>query len=229
MAVSKLLRAKPVDVQARYSGELIPPCYDLIKADVGIALLGKLAQTYNLRSTGIVINQNASSTQYLQFRHVLPGEPLGYFDASIGVDQVEIVFSNPATVSELMNELAKVWSLIFTHSGAIIGNNHFDATLHCETGDLSTHQFLNEYVKIQLKAPAIQKGFSLTVRPSGNGTARIGLEVSESVPNGLYVLFAFVNRGVSQDIESLKNQFDGILTTYRELQSLARIELVEPE
>src|SRR5688500_4925001 len=104
MAVSEILRVRPTNVQVRHRGVFVPPCYDFLKTDVGISLLGKFAEAYNLRSTGIVINQNASSTQYLSFRHVLPGEPFRYLDVSIGVDQAEIVFFTPATVTELTDE-----------------------------------------------------------------------------------------------------------------------------
>jgi hypothetical protein len=229
MAVGEILRAVPTNVQVRYRGVFVPPYYDFLKTDVGISLLGKFAEAYNLRSTAIAINQNAPSTQYLSFRHVLPGEPFRYLDVSLGIDQAEIVFFNPATVSELTNEIGKVWSVIFQHSGPTVMNHHFEATLHCDTEGLSTKDFLSKLVNVQ-SDEVMQKGFSLTARPSdADGMARIALEVSESVPDGLYVFFIFVGKGTVRNMNSLTNLLQSTLITYRGMQTWAKIELLEPE
>jgi hypothetical protein len=186
----------------------------------------KLAEIYGLKSTGIVVNQNAASTHYLSFRYVLPGEPVRYYDVTIGIDQTEIVFSNPATVAELMAEVAKVWKVIFETTQPIIASNYCEATLHCKT-EGSTKDFLSKLVNIQLNAPRLQKGFSLSAE-AADGVARIGLEVSNSVSDGLYVAFVHVSTGSVRDIVSFEKVFDASLTAYRRLQSLAHIELVEP-
>jgi hypothetical protein len=223
-----VLRAKPVNVQVKHRGMFVPPRYDLLKVDISVSIAGKLAETYNLKSTGIIVNQNAASTQYLSFRYFLPGEPFRYFDASIGLDQTEIVFSNPATVGELMGEVAKLWKLVFEGLQPIITSNYLEATLHCETED-STKAFLNALVNLQSNAPGIEKGFSLTAKTLDvDAVARISLEASDSIPDGLYVMFAFVSKGTVRDMASFKNLFDATLNTYRELQSSAQIELVEP-
>jgi len=226
--MSQVLRARPVNVHVKHRGGFVPPRYDLFKVDVSVSIAGKLAEMYNLKSTGIVVNQNAASTQYLSFRHFLPGEPFRYFDASIGLDQTEIVFSNPATVAELIGEVGKVWNVVFEGLQPIITSNYFEATLHCET-EGSTKAFLNDLVNIKSNAPEIQKGFSLTAKAVDvDAVARVGLEVSDSVPDGLYVMFVFVGKASVQDMVSFKSLFDVTLSTYRALQSLARIEIVEP-
>ena len=136
--MSQVLKARPVNVQVKHRGAFVPPRYEIFKTDVSTSIAGKLAETYNLKSTGIIVNQNAASTQYLSFRYFLPGEPFRYLDASLGVDQTEIVFSNPATVAELVAEVGKVWSLVFEHLQPVITSNYIEATLHCQTDGLST-------------------------------------------------------------------------------------------
>ena len=226
--MSQVLRAKPVNVQVKHRGAFVPPCYDLFKTDISVSIAGKLAETFNLKSTGLIVNQNAASTQYLSFRYFLSGEPFRYLDGSIGLDQAEIVFSNPATVAELMGEVGKVWSVVFENLQPIVASNYVEATLHCETDSLSTKAFLNDLVKVQ-SDPELHKGFSLTVKAGGvDALARISLDVSESVQDGLYVVFAYVSRGSVRDMVSFKNLFDVALTSYRRLQTLAHIELVEP-
>lgn len=225
--MSQVLRARPVNVQVKHRGTFAPPRYELFKTDVGVSLAGRLAETYNLRSTGMIVNQNATSTQYLSFRHFLPGEPFRFFDAFIGIDQAEIVFSNPVTLAELVGELRKIWGLLLGNLQPNIASNYVEATLHCQTDDLSTKAFLNDLVKVQLKAAGISKGFSLTSK-AGQATARIGFEVSDSIPDGLYVTFAYLSTASLRDMPSFEKFFDAALTDYRSLQRFAQIQLVEP-
>ena len=76
MAMGGLLRATPVNIQVRHRGSFAPPRYDFFRTEVSASIAMKLAETYGLKSTGIVVNQNAASTHYLSFRYVLPGEPV---------------------------------------------------------------------------------------------------------------------------------------------------------
>jgi hypothetical protein len=226
MGMEEILRAIPTNIQVRHRGSFAPPRYDFFRPEVGGAIATKLAETYRLKSTAIVVNQNAASTHYFSFRYVLPGEPVRYFDVSIGIDQIEILFFNPATVAELRAEVARLWKGIFEAVQPIIVSSYCEANLHCKT-EGSTKHFLSERVNIQLNAAGLQKGFSLSLEAPGE-VARIGLEVSNSVSDGLYVVFVHINTGSVRDILSFEKTFDASLTMYRRLQSLADIELVEP-
>ena len=226
MAVGEILRAIPVNVQVRHRGSFAPPRYDFFRPEVGGAIATKLAETYRLKSTEIVVNQNAASTHYFSFRYVLPGEPVRYFDVSVGIDQIEILFFNPATIAELRAEVAKLWKGIFEAVQPIIVSSYCEANLHCRT-EGSTKAFLGELVNIEVFGPTHHKGFSLSVE-AAQEVARIGLEVSKSVPDGLYVVFAYINTGSVRDILSFEKAFDTSLGLYRELQRVAHIELVEP-
>lgn len=226
MAVGEILRAIPVNVQVRHRGSFAPPRYDFFRPEVGGAIATKLAETYRLKSTEIVVNQNAASTHYFSFRYVLPGEPVRYFDVSVGIDQIEILFFNPATIAELRAEVAKLWKGIFEAVQPIIVSSYCEANLHCRT-EGSTKAFLGELVNIEVLGPTHHKGFSLSVE-AAEEVARIGLEVSKSVPDGLYVVFAYINTGSVRDILSFEKAFDTSLGLYRELQRVAHIELVEP-
>ena len=225
--MSEVLKAKPVSVQVKHRGAFVPPRYNLFKTDVSVSLAEKLAEIYNLKSTGIIINQNLSSTQYMSLRYFLPGDPFRYLDASIGIDQGEIVFSNPATVEELKNETTRLWKLIFKNLQPIITSNYLEVNLHCVPEGLSTKMFLNNLVNIQSDVPELHNGFSLTVKEADT-LARISLDVSDSVPDGLYVVFAYVSPATVRDMESFAKLFNTTLVAYRRLQSLAHIELVEP-
>jgi hypothetical protein len=225
--MSEVLKAKPVSVQVKHRGAFVPPRYNLFKTDVSVSLAEKLAETYNLKSTGIIINQNLSSTQYISLRYFLPGDPFRYLDASIGIDQGEIGFSNPATVDELKSEATKLWSLVFENLQPVVTSNYLEVTLHCAPDGSSTKMFLNNLVNIQSNIPELHKGFSLTVKEADT-LARISVDVSDSVPDGLYVVFAYVSPATVCDMESFAKLFSTTLVAYRRLQSLARIELVEP-
>ena len=221
----QVLRARPVNVQVKHRGALVPPCYDLFRTEVGVSIANKLAATFNLKSTGIIVNQNATSAQYLSFRYFLPGEPFRYMDASIGLDQVEIVFCNPATMAELLGEVVKVWGVIVENLHPIVASNYVEATLHCETDGLSTRAFLNDLVNVQSDVSGIHKGFSITSK-AVDTVGRISLDVSESVADGLYVVFAHVSTGSVRDMPSFEKFFDAALTAYRRLPNSAYIELM---
>ena len=227
MTMSQVLQARPVSVQVKHRGAFVPPLYNLVKAEVSIAMATELAQTYNLKSTGIIVNRNATSTQYLSFRYFLPGEPFRYLDVSIGMDQTEITFFNPATVDELMAQVRQVWNILFKDLQPIISSNYLEANLHCETDGVSTKAFLNELVNVHSDKPGMHKGFSLTSK-GVDTLSRIGVDVSDSVADGLYVVFAYVGTGSVRDMASLGKLFNAILVAYRGLQSLAHIELIEP-
>ena len=227
--MAEVLRAKPVNTQVRHRGSFFPPSYNLVTTDVSVLLAGKLAQTFNLKSTGIIVNQNAMSTQYLSLRYILPNDPIRYLDASIGVDQAEIVFLNPATVGELKGEVGRVWNAILESLKPNITENYFEATLHCVTEGLNVRKFLNDLVNIQLDVPGGHKGISLTTKVADiDAEAKISLDVSGSVPDGLYVVFACVSKKNAKDMVSLEHLFEVTINTYRRMQSLAHIELLEP-
>jgi len=221
-----VLKAWPRTVQVKHRGVFVPPRYELFKTDIGASLAANLAAAYDLRSTALIVNQNTASTQYLSFRYFLTGEPFRFFDAAIGIDQSELTFSNPASVGELRNEVARFWSIINKSLPGGISSSYFEANLQCDTGGVSTAKFLNDSVNVT-KDGDLQKGFSLTIR-SPDAVARIALEVSEPVQDGLYVVFAFVKKNPVGDMAALESSFNDILTAYRHLQSLAHIELVEP-
>jgi len=226
--MSQALKARPVNVQVKHRGAFVPPCYDIYKTDVSVSIAKNLAATFNLKSAGIVVNQNATSLQYLSFRYFLPGEPFRYIDTSIGLDQTEIIFFNPATIVELINEVRKVWSILFDHLQPIITSNYIEATLHCETDNVSTKGFLDELVKVRSNLPEIHKGFSITSK-GVDTLGRISLDVSDSIADGLYVVFAYVSTETVQDMPSFEKFFSATLTAYRSLQGLANIELMEPK
>lgn len=222
-----VLRARPVNVQFRHRGFCVPPCYELYKPDVSANLARKLAETYNLKSTGLVVNQNSASTQYLSFRYILSGEPFRYLDAAIGIDQTEVAFANPATMGELITEVSRVWDIV-TKTQPVIRDNYFEATLHCET-ESSTKDFLNGLVNIQTQDSDIKMGFSLTTKAEKvAATIRIGLEVSDFVSDGLYVIFVFASKEIVQNLAGFAELFHAVLDTYRSMQTLTHIELVEP-
>jgi hypothetical protein len=227
MIMPEVLKARPVNVQVKHRAGFAPPRYDLFNTEVSASLAMKLAERFNLKSTGIIVNQNASSTNYISFRYFLPGEPVRFFDVSIGIDQAEIIFSNPATVLELMQEVEIIWSLIFESLTPSLNDNYFEAAVHCETDGASAKAFLDKAITVKPNAPGMHKGFSVTNRTSET-VSKLSLDVSESVPDGLYVAFAYVSRGIVTEMASLVKLVNLALASYRSLQTIAQIELMEP-
>jgi hypothetical protein len=117
--------------------------------------------------------------------------------------------------------------MVFEGLRPTLGDNYLEATLHCET-ESSTKAFLNGFVNVAPKGTDdLKKGFSLTTK-AGNGIARIALETSDSIADGLYVMFALVSKESIQETAGLENLFKTSLNAYRTLQSLAQIEFMEP-
>jgi hypothetical protein len=199
--------------------------------EVSTTLATQLAKAFDLQSVNIVINQNASSAQYLYFRYFLQGEPLRYMDVSIGIDQAEVVFSNPSTIPELFTEFDKLWKIILECMAPSIGNSYFEATLHCEADGVK--EFLNDAVRVPSMTSQVEhvgeihKGYSITWQQFPSDSARLGLDVSGSIQNGLYVLFAYFHMSAITDTSGLLRVLQSTLGAYRRLQRLAGVQLLE--
>jgi hypothetical protein len=224
--MAPLLVAKPVTAQFRCRSLFGPPKYDLYKVEISAALATKLAETYGLKSTDIIVNQSAASTHYLSFRYFFPGEPFRHMDVLIGLDQTEIVFSNPATIPELTSETGRVFDVVLQTLTPVVTGAYFEATLHCETAKIGAQAFFNEMLRVPSPGPGIPKGVSFSTQ-DGDDLAKLNLEVSDSVQDGLYVVFAFVRKAVVSDIESFSGLFKVVLTAYRNLQDSASVRIVE--
>jgi hypothetical protein len=179
-----------------------------------------------LQSTAIIVNQNAASSQYLSFRYFLQGEPFRYVDVAVGIDQGEIFFHNPATIQELTTEVGKVWTIILQTLTPNIPKTYFEATLHCETEQPGANKFLSEMVRVPSNDSEIRKGFSISTG-HGDDIKKLTLEVSESVQDGLYVVFASLDKTVLNDLSALSNVFTSTVASYRKLQDMASIQILE--
>lgn len=221
-----LLTAKPVNTQARYRFFFVPPKYDLYKVENSAALATKLAETYGLRAADIIVNQGTASTQYLSFRYFFQGEPFRHMDVLIGLDQTEIFFSNPATISELTSEAGRAVAIVLEALTPIVKGAYFEATLHCETDKAGAQAFFNEMIRAPSGGLGIPKGVSFSTQ-KGDDFARLNLEVSDSVPNGLYVVFAFVTKAILSDVASFSGLFKAILEAYRKLQTSGSVQILE--
>ena len=91
---------------------------------------------------------------------------------------------------------------------------------------LSAKAFLDELVSVQVNMPEAHKGFSITTKGI-DVLARINLDVSESVRDGLYVVFAYVSTEIVRELAAFEKVFDAMLNSYRGLQSASRIQLLE--
>jgi len=223
-----MLRVTPVNVQVRHRITFAPPNYSIVTTEVAASLATRFAEVFNLKSTGIIFNQNSMSGQYLSFRYVLPNSPVRYIDALIGVDQAEVLFLNPLNVSELKEEFLKVWKAMLEKSKPKIAEHYFEATLHCTTEGVGAENFLDKLVSIQTMDREIHKGFSLTSKHSEiSGEARIGLEVSTSLPDGLYLIFVCASKKKVENLAGLGDLIDKTIDIYRNLQPLAQIEVLE--
>jgi len=221
-----VLTAKPVNVQVRFRGFFVPPRYEFFKVEVSTALATRFAETYGLKSTDIIVNQNAASSQYLSFRYFLKGEPFRYMDISVGIDQGDVYFSNPATILELMTEAGRVWSIILETLTPTVQSSYFEATLHCETEKPGAKEFLNEMVRLRSNESELRKGFSIrTGLPDESN--KLTLEVSDFVQDGLYVVFASINKTVLSDNLAFAKVFESTLATYRKLQDVASVQILE--
>ena len=224
--MARVLTAKPVNVQVRFRGFFVPPRYEFFKVEVSAALAIRFAETYGLKSTDIIVNQNSASSQYLSFRYFLKGEPLRHMDVFVGLDQGEVCFSNPATIVELTNEIGKVWQIILETLTPTVQSTYFEASLHCETEKPGAPDFLNDMVQVESNKSVLRKGFSISTRPT-DGVKKLSLEVSDFVQDGLYVVFASANNSVLRDISTFSGVFESTLAAYRSLQDIAGVQILE--
>jgi hypothetical protein len=127
-----------------------------------------------------------------------------------------------------MEEIGKFWKIIFASLEGSVSRSYFEAALQCDTEGVSTKKFLSDLVNVKLAGDNMQKGFSLTLK-SDHVTARISVDISDPVPDGLYVLFAYVTDEPVETMPSFHKLFDETLAAYHHLQGLAQIKLLEPK
>jgi hypothetical protein len=224
--MASLLIVKPVNAQVRCRTLFVPPKYDLYNVEISAALATKLAESYELKSTGIIVNQGSASNQYLSFRYFFQGEPFRYMDVLIGLDQMEILFSNPSTISELTKETGRAMGIVLEALTPVVRGAYFEATLHCEADKRGAQAFFNEMVRAPSGGPGIPKGVAFNMQ-SGDDLAKLSLEVSDSVRDGLYVVFVFVTTAALSDITSFFGWFNSVLAAYRKLQASASVQILE--
>jgi hypothetical protein len=227
-----ILKLKPANVQVIYRPSFSPPNYTLVRNDVALAVARQLATAFSLKSTNIAFNQNSTSGQFVSLRYVLPIIPevqLRYLDALLGVDQAEVIFVNPATILELKAENMKVWKILLDESKPIMSQHYLEAQLHCAIEEGNPAEYLNSIVTLDSGIPPVQKGFSISIREPGiNGDARIQLEMSALIPNGIYVSFACGSRSKIENLSAAEKLFDEIIALYRKIQSMAHVQILEP-
>jgi hypothetical protein len=104
---------------------------------------------------------------------------------------------------------------------------YFEATLHCETERPGAQAFFNEMIRGSVDSPEKPKGVSFSMQRGGDDYAKLNLEVSDSVPDGLYVVFAFWKKADLPESASFLRMFESALTAYRKLQASASIRILE--
>jgi hypothetical protein len=147
-------------------------------------------------------------------------------DVLIGLDQMEIVFSNPATIPELMTEIGRVFSVVMERLRPIVKGCYFEANIHCETEKPGAQSFLNKMIRVTSDDSTTRKGATL-ITQFGNDSAKLHLEVSDSIQDGLYVVFAFLSKADFRDVQSFSGLFSTLLEAYRKLQNMASVEILE--
>lgn len=231
----EILQIKPVNSQVRYRATLVPPNYNVVTTDVAAALAGELAEAFKLTSRDILFNQGTLSTSYLAFRYFVSVRSanisqFSYLDVSIGADQVEILFVNPLSASVVKEEFLKVWKPLIDKIKPRITKHYFEISLDSSTEGASANKFLDQFVAIQFEvAPKlIGKGVSLTVEyPESGAQARISLENSNSIPEGLFMFITYTLQRIVTDMVSLGDVIESAIEVYRSLQPVVHIRVME--
>lgn len=232
--MSERLHLRPGVGHVRYRIGVSPPNYKLASPEIVAQVAGKLAEVFNLKSSGINFNQNALSTNFLSFRYFLPIDIPGialaqipYLDVAVGADQLELFFSNPPTVIAVRDTYLRVLDVIIGLSTPTITEHYLEASLHAPGDNVNVQKFFDEVVGISTKLP-LDKGFSFALTLENNARAAMNLDTSIVIKGGVFIFFTYTAAQKVQDISSIGSIVESAVGIYREFQSIANIEIEEP-
>lgn len=210
------------------------PNYQLASPGNVAQLAGRLAEIFNLKATSFNFNQNALSAQFLSFRYIFPfaapGIPLTqlpYLDVALGVDQVELLFSNPPSVQLVRETYLRTLEAIIAVSSPNITDHYLEASLHAPGDNVNIRQFFDNFVTIPTKLP-IEKGFAFSLTLENNARAAMNLDTSILIKGGVFIFFTYTHSVNVKDLSSIDAIIDSAVGVYREFQSVANIEIEEP-
>jgi len=227
------LHLRPSFGQVRYRMGTAPN-YELALPGNIARLAGKLAEVFNLKATSFVFNQNALSTQLLSFRYIfpfgapgIPLEQLPYLDVALGVDQVDLLFSNPPTLKLLRETYIRTLGAVLEVSPTIIADHFFEASLHSPPDAANIRQFFDDIVKIPTDLP-LEKGFIFSLNLENGARATMNLDTSLHIKGGVFIFFTYTHSMKVNGVSSISTVIDSAVHTYRKFQLAANIDIVEP-
>ncbi len=227
------LHLKPAFGHVRYRMGTAPN-YQLAAQNNVAQLAATLAETFSLKANSFTFNQNALSTQFLSFRYVLPVEAPGvslaqfpYLDVMLGVDQVELVFSNPPTVQSLRETYLRTLTPMFSVAATNALDHYFEASFHAPSDIGTVQNFFDGVVKIPTKLP-VETGFSFALTLGNNARAAMNLDRSAVLKGGIFIFFTYTLAQKASDISAIGEIMKSALHAYREFQSVANVQLDEP-
>lgn len=229
----KKLHLRPSLGQVRYRMGTAPN-YQLASPGNVAHLAGRLAEIFSLKATSLNFNQNALSTQFLSFRYIFPfaapGIPLNqlpYLDVALGVDQVDMLFSNPPTVQVVRETYLRTLEAIIGVSSPTVTDHYLEASLHAPGDHVNIRQFFDSFVTIPTSLP-IEKGFSFSLMLESNARAAMNLDTSILIKGGVFIFFTYTHSVNTKDVSSIAAIIDSAVAVYRQFQSVANIEIEEP-
>src|SRR5207244_12211090 len=100
-----------------------------------------------------------------------------------------------SNVSELTSQIERERKNLMESLTPVVKGAYFEATLHCETDKPGAQAFFNEMLRTSSDGSVMPKGISFSME-RGDDSAKLNLEVSDSVSDGLYVLFAYFRKAI---------------------------------
>jgi len=231
--MSEKIHLRPGLAQVRYRLGTAPN-YQLASPGNVAHLAGKFAEIFNLKATSFNFNQNALSTQFLSFRYIFPfgaqGIPLThlpYLDVALGVDQVDLLFSNPPTVQLIRETSLRILEAVIAVSSPTMADHYFEASLHAPGDQINIRQFFDNFVTIPTTFP-IEKGFAFSLTLENGARAAMNLDTSILIKGGVFIFFTYTRSVNAKDVNSIAAIMDSAVGVYRQFQSVAKIEIEEP-
>ncbi len=183
------------NVEIIYKAEFAPPILEIALPQTQGPFFKTICSTYGLKFKELVLNNQAISSNFINFRR---SNNLGYFEALIGVDELQTIFRNPESeikASELTLQLMNILSKI---SQVNIKKQSLTVSMHCSSENTTYANFINKINTFEFTKLSFSKGATFSFKlPWPGYLINVIFDGSMLIENGLFILIqTFIDESV---------------------------------
>jgi hypothetical protein len=185
------------NIEIIYKAEFSPPILEIASGQTQIEFLKAICQNFGFKFKEVVLNNQAISSSLIAYRKAFK---LGFFEASIGVDELQTVNVNPETEVKAWELTFQTMNLLSKISRISFKRQTLTFNIHCSSESIIFSKFINNINIFEFKNIFYTKGATFSIKSPWPGCLiNIILDQSMLVENGLFLLLqTFIDESVQK-------------------------------